>query len=255
MSKVEPCRKVVVKIGGSAITDKTLAKKAREDVIEKVAEILKENWSERKQFVLVHGGGSFGHYEVKTILDEKSILDPADSARIQLAMLELSLILTSKLIEKGLPVTIHPPHTLCPEGELSSCNFKPVLHSLYLGLIPLTYGDAIPREDGVYIISGDDLAAALAGLIGAHCLIYVIEEPGILDEEGRIIRYLTAPGQVKPVSKEGYIDVTGGIMRKIETALQVSKESETLIVFTNVEGLRRLLKGDDPSTVGTIIKR
>ena len=247
------CRSMVVKLGGSAITDKRVKHAVKEESLKRLAGILADYWKGGGRLAIVHGGGSFGHFEVQEILKTKDVLDPQDAPRIQLSMLELSLIVARELIAKGIPVVVHPPHTMCRSGSLGSCNLEPVLASYNLDLVPLVYGDAIPTEDGVRIISGDDLAAAIASLLRAKCLVYVIEEPGILDKSGSVIPVLSSIEQLEEREEEGRVDVTGGIRKKLMSALEASKEEITVVV-TNTDGLERIVKGEEPGSVGTLVK-
>jgi isopentenyl phosphate kinase len=170
-------------------------------------------------------------------------------------MLKLSMEITRKLIDAGVPAVIHPPHTLCLKGDVRSCSFRPIIRDLRLGLVPVTYGDAIPEEDGVAIISGDDLASALAGISGSNCLIYVIDEPGVLDQNGSIVREIRSLEQVRRFLGEtrGF-DVTGGLARKISAALKASKNHDLTVIITDVHGLKRLADEEDTNVVGTLVR-
>ena len=248
------CSSLVVKLGGSAITNKSEKYSLRGDVLDSVSDALAKYWREGGRLAIVHGGGSFGHYEVERILSKKDVLDPQDAAEIQFAMLRLAVEVAGRLIARGVPVTVYPPHSLCRSRQVEQCNLEPVIVSMNLGLVPLLYGDAVPHEDGVAIISGDDLAAAMASLVGSGCLVYVISEKGVLDEHRRTMPLVTSIDQVPEFESEGY-DVTGGIRRKIEKALEASKNRDLTVLVTDYKGLiSLLLEGRDPREVGTLVR-
>ena len=52
-------RPIILKIGGSAITDKTGELAAKTEIINRLAEEIKR--ADLDNLIVVHGGGSFGH--------------------------------------------------------------------------------------------------------------------------------------------------------------------------------------------------
>ncbi len=247
------CSTIVVKIGGSAITNKSKKYSIKEDIINEIAEAIADYLRRGGRIAVVHGGGSFGHHEVKTIHAEKGLLETQDSARVQLAMLRLAIKILDILVSKGVPAILHPPHSLCSNGRASQCRYSIVVKDFDLHLVPVMYGDAIPTEDGVKVLSGDDIAAALASILKSDCLIYVIDEKGILDESGRVIREIRSINEV-PLRKAESADVTGGLRHKLGVALDLAGSFRGKIVITNVDGFKRILSGESPEAVGTIIR-
>ena len=63
---------VLVKLGGSLITDKRQPETAREDVIERLAGELAELGQDGVRLVLGHGSGSFGHHKPITVEVERT---------------------------------------------------------------------------------------------------------------------------------------------------------------------------------------
>jgi isopentenyl phosphate kinase len=57
--------KIVIKLGGGLITDKTQLKTIRENEIKAVCEVLSDILENGNSVILVHGAGSFGHLEAK----------------------------------------------------------------------------------------------------------------------------------------------------------------------------------------------
>src|SRR5512141_432634 len=56
-------RPIILKIGGSAITDKTGELAAKTEIINRLAEEIKR--ADLDNLIIVHGGGSFGHQTAK----------------------------------------------------------------------------------------------------------------------------------------------------------------------------------------------
>jgi len=240
------CRTAVVKLGGGVITDKSTPGRVDYENLEEIALQLAEYRRSGGLLVVVHGGGSFGHVEVARISREKGHLDSRDSSRVQTVMLELAVTVLKVLEEKGLNPTLHPPHTLCRSSLPETCDISVIKRDLEEGLTPVIYGDAIPEKEETKIISGDDLAARIAVELKADCLVYIIREPGVLDEKGEVIPILTSLNQLK-VKQTKWNDVTGGITRKIKTALEASKTVNNTII-TNTEHLLEALRGKQVGT-------
>src|SRR2546425_6367067 len=141
---------VVVKLGGSAITDKSRTSTARLEVIHNA---IREIASYSGQLVLLHGGGSFAHSFVS-----KAALRDGFSQKSQLASvseIELNLDQLTRIIGVGLLLKHRPFVPLAPmsfmtvrQGRGSRSFLDPITAALRLGLIPLIYGDVTFDERG-----------------------------------------------------------------------------------------------------------
>ncbi|MEB3844385.1 MAG: hypothetical protein LRS48_01720 [Desulfurococcales archaeon] len=254
MSGVSECGSAVIKLGGSVITDKTKKYTINTHNLDRIVGTIKEYVTRGGRLALVHGGGSYGHFEVKAIEDAKGVLEPVDAPRVQLSMLRLAVQVLDKLVSNGIPAVLHPPHTLCHDGRVENCKLGVIVKDYDMHLVPVTYGDAIPVEDGVKIVSGDDLAAALASILSTDCLVYVIDKPGIIGEKGDVIPVVTSIGNLKIVQETGDVDVTGGITHKLTVALDLARTYRGNVIITNIDGLQRLLNTGTIEGVGSLVK-
>jgi len=246
------CDPVVVKVGGSVITRKSEPLTVDGQRMAAVAEALARFYLSRgdtpPRLAIVHGGGSFGHYTVERLLSEKGYLGPVEVAEIQHAMLRLSTEFARVLLDLGVPASVHPAHTLC---NFHGCNLKRIVDDVTIGVVPVTYGDAIPRETGAKIISGDALAVQVAAILGAKCLIFVTEAGGVYGADGRMIRVYTGSEALAQVNQDAP-DVTGGMRAKLAAALEYAREHpHTTVLIVGVEGLRAALEGGE---AGTLVK-
>ncbi len=242
---------IVIKMGGSIITFKDKPYTPNLNAIRKIAKILSQTIEEGGQLILVHGGGSYGHYAVTEANQRKGILDQLDVARVQHKMLELSQLITEIFLDEGLPVSVHPAHTLC--RNLKDCCFNVIIEDISNGLVPMTYGDIIYTERGYKIISGDDLALLIASTVGSRKVLFVMSEPGLLDKEGKVIKRLT-PTRLEDVhygDSSGF-DVTGGIKRKVQSALDFVMNHDIEIRMLDIDGLEKVLKGGE---AGSLVSR
>jgi len=106
------CREAVVKLGGSAITVKSSPETVNWESLSRVVSALASFVRSGGRLIVVHGGGSFGHYAVDRLQRERGSLGPLEVAEVQRAMLVLAMAVISELTGAGVPATLHPAHTL-----------------------------------------------------------------------------------------------------------------------------------------------
>lgn len=238
------CRSLVVKLGGGLITRKERPREVDLASLSAALDALARYRDEGGRVVaVVHGGGSFGHHEVGRIKSVKGRLDPADSWAVQRSMLELALIVAGEASRRGFKPVIHPPHTYC--NSPGDCRLDPIARDYSLGLHPLTYGDAIPVEGGVAIVSGDRLARIIAEGLGADCLVYAMRGGGVVGRGGHVLPRVRSLEEVEDLGSSH--DYTGGIKAKVSEALLASRRVRR-VVIVGVEGLYRALKGEEVGT-------
>lgn len=233
---------IVVKLGGSVITDKSRPLSFNEDVSRRLAdEIL---YTGLKDLILVHGGGSFGHYIASTYGLNKVVKPmsqtPPGLLETHMSMRRLTDRLVSVFSSKGL--RIYPISAssimVARRGRIDSIYLEPIKLSFKIGLIPLLHGDVVfDYEDGFSIISGDQVAVRLALEFKACKVIFVVDVDGVYDGDPRsegssLIRELKIEclEEVFQVDSES-IDVTGGMISKLrEASILVEKGIEVYII-------------------------
>ncbi|MCE4604802.1 MAG: hypothetical protein F7B20_07570 [Aeropyrum sp.] len=237
------CSSAVVKLGGSLITLKDRPMTVDGEVLRSIASQLSE-YRERGGVLMgvVHGGGSFGHYAVRSIVERKGGLEVGDAPQIQLAMISLALMVVRELSSKGIKASLHPPHTYCWGGE---CFLRPLLRDIEVGLVPVTFGDAVPRKNVLEIVSGDDLAYLLARESGSECLVFATRVEGVLRGDGSLVRILRSLEEFEDL---GGVDATGGMRRKVEMALRASESGVRRVVIVSGDNLLDALLGREVGT-------
>jgi Predicted archaeal kinase len=237
------CRSAVIKLGGSLITDKSSPRTVKWDSLNDSAlQIYKYYKENNAKIAIIHGGGSFGHYEVEKIRKSKNVIDPFSTSLIQESMLTLALAVLKALIGVGIPASLHPTHTIC-KSNANDCNYFSIINDLNNGLVPITYGDAVFDGEGK-IISGDDLSVQISNLINSDCLIFATDVDGVLDEKGNLIREIKRNHYINVINKDVF-DVTGGIVNKINKAFN-SKSNNIRIV--SGKKIYNALNGEDVGT-------
>ena len=168
---------VVIKLGGSALTDKTRIYTPRLGAIHKAAKQL-ATIQEEAQLVLVHGAGSFGHLPVKRYgLQEgfKSFKQIRGLATTKFKLLEWEEILDTILLKHGVRVvpSFASDFVQTSSGRIVRADLVCVRMWLQLGCVPSVGGDIVPdSKRGFAILSGDQLAAYLAIKLKATRLVF-----------------------------------------------------------------------------------
>ena len=251
---------IILKLGGSIITNKYEKFSARYDIIEKIAQEISKI---RKPLILIHGAGSFGHplakkYKIHEGFHSKSQLKGVVEIRIR--MQELSKILTKVLKKYGtctMPI-ISSSCMIAENKRLVNVEIEPFKIFLRLGLVPMCSGDIVAdKKLGFTIISGDQIAAYLGRELKAKKVIFGCDVDGIFKSDpkqnkkaGLIPKIeITELNKIlnNYVSETDAPDVTGGMLGKLrEVSDLVNSGIEVIIMNLNKpEDLIRVIRGED----------
>ena len=240
---------IILKFGGSLITDKKKEiPTINQDNLKLIASILSKH---SHQFIIVHGAGSFGHPIAKKF-DLASGLNnnPKQKKAIEETrkqVLELNQILCNSLNKKNIQTkTISPSKTMRTNGPKSIESIPTEIfdEGLETGKIPVTFGDLTEDNlQGICILSGDVIMEELVKHYKPKMSIFVMDYPGVFDRHPTDKNSLIIPEvtlQTLKMLKEKNTqkittDVTGGLIGKIECAMEMAKHSETWI--TNLDHL------------------
>ncbi|PSN92687.1 hypothetical protein B9Q03_00460 [Candidatus Marsarchaeota G2 archaeon OSP_D] len=228
---------VIVKIGGSVITDKNTG--SLKVNTSELRRIIDELSSTELNLVLVHGGGSFGHTLAKKYLVHKGKQYSSTHAasKVMVSMMHLNSIIMDTMVEKGLSPLSLPPHAiLSDQGRFRAYQKKLLNLALNQGFIPVTFGDVIlDQKTGFKILSGDFLAAELAIILQAKRLVFGTNVDGVFPnlDDNRILREVNRSTKFFSVTT----DVTGGIQYKVKQGLRAARAGiETLIINASKPG-------------------
>lgn len=98
---------VLIKLGGSVITDKSQPYTAKSEVISFLAQEIKEAWDKGFRFIVSHGSGSFGHTSAakyQTALGIKKKEDVFSLAIVQQDAIAINRIVNKFFLGESLPV-------------------------------------------------------------------------------------------------------------------------------------------------------
>jgi len=227
---------ILLKLGGSLLTDKNKPFSLREDILENcLNQIIESN----KSIVLIHGGGSFGHPIAKKYQISQGLNDSIKDQIIGLSkthevMNKFNSIIINKILDKGRSaISVQPSSIFVQDfNEIIFKSIDPIEKMLELGIIPVLYGDILLSWDSSFtILSGDQIILKLCEKIQKFKIskvIFGIEEDGIYIEDNghkRLalkLKYNDLPN-LKLAELDQKIDVTGGIKGKLEIIKEIIK--------------------------------
>ncbi|WP_440059211.1 isopentenyl phosphate kinase [Thermogladius sp. 4427co] len=254
---------VFMKAGGSFITFKDRPFSLNFKALSSLVEILK-GADGGKRIILGNGGGSFAHTTV-------SLLKGRVSDRTMLAMCQgttrlLNKILVDYLIDNSiLAVSIQTSSIIYEDGGSLIANPRPVKMALEKNLIPVVYGECVFSDRGYRVVSTEEVFELIAGEIQPSIFIFLMDVDGI---------YTCNPVEcgnaelIDRVDKNNFErvmsilansknrDVTGGIFKKLESAVRLSRIFKVPVVLMSgfrVGEVVKVLNGDVNRVAGTVV--
>jgi isopentenyl phosphate kinase len=225
---------VLLKLGGSLITDKARPGFARHAAIRRLArELAAVVMHARGPRLLVgHGSGSFGHAAaarggLTPGADATRSLDAI--ARTQRAAADLHRIVVGALADAGaLPFSFAPSSFLhAANGRVTASFAGPIFDALDRGLLPVVYGDVVlDSRRGAVIVSTEELFQVLVKEAARRRspvarVVWLGETDGVRDGDGHPIARLSAAEAkrtARRVTGASGIDVTGGMALRLRAA-------------------------------------
>jgi isopentenyl phosphate kinase len=258
---------IIIKLGGSVITFKEKPLTPNYPTIEKMANIVKQ-LRKRYKIIIVHGGGSFGHYwSLKYDMHTQPFTYQDEGvSRVRESMIKLNHIIVEKFISCGLkPFCIHASSFVfnnlpCKERVLDMVEMIENNN-----IIPITYGDVIHTSKGNFsILSGDTLMNILSVDLNPKFSIFTTNVDGIYAtlKNGNLLsniiinennELLTTTDNKIEFSNMSF-DVTGGMKRKISESINIVQSGIPVYLINGLypERMIDIINGGD--FIGTSIK-
>ncbi|HKW03653.1 MAG TPA: isopentenyl phosphate kinase [Nitrososphaerales archaeon] len=253
----------VLKMGGSLITKKDEPLSINRESISNVALAISRFRVRfpHKRLIVVHGGGSFGHYYAKkfgvsTISKRAS---PFQVSKIAESMIRLHTFVLEEFLRRGIPCMSVMAHELVSEKlRLSKWGSYRIEHLMRSGLVPITFGNVGTTGSYAYIISGDKLCELFTKSLPVDRMIFAMDVDGIYQSNemnGGVLRSIGDKDRIQANPRR--YDVTGGVASKISLGLRIARRG-TEVFYVNGNKPERLLKvlslKDASAIRGTIIK-
>lgn len=239
---------ILIKLGGSLITDKTKAKTFRPERVRQIATqvVRLRDHSHNIRIIIGHGSGSFGHFEARkyrTVEGVRSDHERQGFVQVGAVAAELCQLVLGEFHAAGLPTMRFQPSStiVASDRKIQSFDSRALAMALNQQLIPLIHGDiALDEIIGGTIISTEALFVRLVGQLGVQQIILLGEVDGVLDQNGELIPRIS-PGSLADVRSalagSHGVDVTGGMLQKVETMVDLVRNHPSLVV-TIADGRR-----------------
>ena len=231
---------ILIKLGGSIITNKEKPLSPKRKTIDILAKSLKKI---SEPIIIVHGGGSYGHYwSVKYDMHTKEKkYDLRGVAIIKNSMIELNKIILDSLLKNKLSPYCLPPTDFMSGNKPISKKVKEIEKIAKSGMIPVTYGDALWfGQNKTFILSGDKIMTHIAKILKPRLTIFALNEDGVYSDLRSKKLIYELKGE-RPSISENKMDVTGGMTRKIEEASKIAKMGMN-VFFVNGNKPERIVK-------------
>jgi len=245
---------ILLKLGGSLLTDKNKPFSLREDILERCLNQIIES---KKAIILIHGGGSFGHpiakeYQISQGLNDSIKNQIIGLSKTHKAMNEFNSIIINKMLDNGRSaISVQPSSIFIQDfNEIIFKSIDPIEKMLDLGIIPVLYGDILLSWDSSFtILSGDQIILKLCEKIQKYKIskvIFAIEEDGIYIEDNgnkRLALKLKSNDltNLKMAELDQKIDVTGGIKGKLEAIKEIIKFNIPVQIINGIKN-KNILK-------------
>ena len=244
---------ILIKLGGSIITKKQKPLTPNLLAINKIASQLKKI---KEPIIVVHGGGSFGHYwSVRYDMHTKPAkYNKKGVSVVKNSMVALNKIILDSFLKNGLnPYCLHPTDFMLG-NKADQKKVREIAKIAKAGLVPISYGDVMwYGKNKFYILSGDKIMGILSKILKPRLVIFVLNVDGVYSDmkTKKLLREIK--GKSPEISKVE-MDVTGGMSRKIKEAISISK-SGTKVLLVNGNNPDRIVNAARGKFKGTLIKR
>ena len=230
---------ILIKLGGSIITNKEKPLSARRKAIDSILNQIKRI---REPMILVHGGGSYGHYwSVKYDMHTKPAkYDMRGVSIVKNSMIDLNKIILNSAVKNRINAYCLPPTDFMNGNKPIKNKILAINEIAKSGLTPVTYGDALWfGKKKSYILSGDVIMNIIGKILKPRLSIFVLDVDGVYSNT-KSKKLIYDFKKEKPIISKNKIDVTGGMTRKITEAANMSK-SGLKVFFVNGNKPKRIL--------------
>jgi len=213
---------ILIKLGGSIITNKDKPLSPRKKTIDS---ILKEIGKIKEPIIIVHGGGSYGHYwSVKYDMHTKPAkTTPKGVAIVKNSMVALNKIILDSAVKNRINSYCLPPTDFMNGNKSIKSKILAIRSIAKSGLTPITFGDALWfGQKKSYILSGDVIMTIIAKILKPRLSLFVLDVDGVYSDL-KTKKLIHDFKKEKPEITNNKMDVTGGMTRKITEANNMAK--------------------------------
>jgi isopentenyl phosphate kinase len=248
----------LIKLGGSVVTFKDRPLAANAGAIDGISRVLAQL---DMPAIIVHGGGSFGHYwSVKYDMHTKhDSYDAHGVSVVHESMVALNQIIVNSMIRAGLNPYGMPPSVFTAVNKPVAAKIKQVYAIARSRLTPVTFGDIMHMQGAKYsILSGDAIMTILAKVLRPSRVIFATNVDGIYKDMAskELVREVHVAGRRSiQFSKAAGADVTGGMQRKVIEAFKIASYGMDVLMVNGLVPERIAEAIEGRLQVGTVVKR
>ncbi len=234
---------LVLKLGGSLLTDKSTPYKLKEEVIKAVAAEIKEciDLGLIKSLVIVHGVGSFGHPPVLKYNLHKGFKDKdqlISMSKTQQIVNKFRKTIATNFLDKGIPINLMHASSMLVGNKMAIIDhtFASLKGFLSLGMVPLIGGDMMYDESmGFSVCGGDQIAVVLSRVLDAKQLIFATDVPGVFDIDPKL-------GEKAKLLKEVNINESEQILSKTNESTKTDASGKMQGKLLSLASIKELIQ-------------
>lgn len=260
---------VLLKLGGSLITDKDIPYTPRLDKLAELAQEIKSALEANPslKIILGHGSGSFGHVAAKQHGTRNGVQTReqwAGFAEVRFQAAELNRFMMEALFNASVPAISFPPSSsmVSDNRKVIHHNILAIRKSLDVHLLPVVYGDvAFDESLGGTILSTEDVFKFLVEQFSPSRILLAGIEAGVWEDfpaRTKLVKQIKLTdyeAMRAGIKGSASTDVTGGMKAKVEEMLSLIHIHENLTaqIFSAEEhgSLTRALNGENMGTLLT----
>lgn len=234
---------VLVKLGGSLITDKRQTRTALPAVITDCLQQIKSALEQAPQLrvIIAHGQGSFAHRPAKKYALQHGFIDESSTlgyALTQYEVVQLNQIVINAGLQIQMPVVPFFPSNavLLADGKEQQFDITVLEQALLSGFMPVSTGDVVlDTNKGCGIWSADTVLPAIARKLQKRRwrvreIIHVTQTPGVYADMQKIelgilpeISSQNISAIQQQLGAAAGVDVTGGMKEKVLSCIDSAK--------------------------------
>jgi isopentenyl phosphate kinase len=244
----------LLKLGGSVVTFKDRPLSVNKNAIEKISKGLRKV---KRPLIVVHGGGSFGHYySVKYDMHTKPArYDIHGVSVVRSSMVELNNYIVNIMVKNKLNPYSVPPSSFVHHGKAMKSKIDELGQMASNKLVPVTYGDVLHYADrSYYILSGDAIMTMLAKQLRPDIVVFALNVDGVYRNmrSRELIHEISAVQQADLDNVP--MDVTGGIGRKIREAFKIARMGIDVLMVNGLKPDRIVDALNNRRVEGTLVR-
>lgn len=251
MQKKKRC--LLIKFGGSLITDKTVEKSYHAEVIEQLATSIRtiRKADPERAIIIGHGQGSFAHYPAKKYRLNEGLVSPESTYGLALTLdvvAQLNRIIVASLLSHELPAASLSPSQVftTTDGIITSAFTDTFLGLIERGVIPVLTGDVLlDKPKGCSIWSADAALPYFARLLTKNGwqvekIVHVTKTPGVYKDINHpelgtfdVITPKSFAEITSGIEGSHGVDVTGGMLEKVRESVALAVDGIDSVIINN----------------------